>query len=99
MNQNQIWAVLVGKPVAVGVDIYSGTFKANHIAHTIGYEADPPDGVVHMNRFFVHSAYMVADNLVHEGEGHSQGFRHDHNKATSEPYGMNLAFEACAPQE
>ena len=92
----QIWARLVSKPILVGVDMYMGTFAANHFAKTIGYESVPHDGIVHMNRYFVGTAYMVADNLAHEGEGHSQGFDHLYVKATSEPYGMNAAFEACA---
>jgi hypothetical protein len=40
---------------------------------------------------------MVADNLIHEAEGHSQGFSHFKVKATSVPYGLNAAFEACSP--
>lgn len=96
LTQQQIWDKLVVGSVIVNADMYTGTWYANHISKTIGYEDTP--GTVHMNRYFVTTAYMVADNLAHEGEGHSQGFSHMGTKSTSEPYGMNDAFEACAPQ-
>lgn len=91
----QIWAKLASKPVTVAVDMFTGSWKQNHVWKTIGYEDEP--GLVHMNRWFVTTAYMVADNLVHEGEGHSQGFSHYQVKATSVPYRLNEFFEVCAP--
>jgi hypothetical protein len=39
---------------------------------------------------------MVADNLIHEAEGHSQGFHHYQVMSTSQPYGMNYAYEGCS---
>ena len=97
MTQEQIWQTLISGPVLVNADMFTGSWTQNHISHTIGYEVER--GTVHMNRYFVNSAYMVGDNLAHEGEGHSQGFGHDHIKSTSEPYGMNKAYEACAQQQ
>jgi hypothetical protein len=95
LSQQQIWDKLCSGPVAVDVDMYTGSWYQNHVTHTIGYEDEP--GVVHMNRYYVDTAYMVADNVVHEAEGHSQGFSHYQVKATSVPYGLNGAFEACSP--
>jgi len=76
-------------PTYIDVEMY----YANN--RTVGYEWYPFDGVVHMNRKFVFSVEMVADNLLHEDRGHSLEFFHDYNKSTSEPYGMNYAFEGC----
>ena len=95
LTQPQIWDKLCSGTITVDVDMYLGTWYENHVSKTIGYENEP--GTVHMNRYFVDSAYMVADNLIHEGEGHSQGFTHYGVKATSVPYGLNDAFEACSP--
>lgn len=93
----QIYAKQVANPVTVNVVMYTATWWANNVSKTIGYETDPYDGTVYMNRLRVNSAYMVGDNLMHEGEGHSQGFTHYQVKSTSEPYGMNTTFEKCAP--
>lgn len=93
----QIWQRLSTRPVSVDVEMYTGTWWENHVEKTIGWEADPWDGIVHMNRYYVTTAYMVGDNLSHEAEGHSQGFTHYQVKATSEPYGMNDIYEKCAP--
>ena len=91
----QIYELMKTTPVTVDIEMYKGNFKANYIDKTIGFENDPFDGVVHMNRHFVKTATMVADNLIHEAEGHSLGFHHYEEKSTSVPYGLNLAFEAC----
>lgn len=99
LTQQQIWDLMVKQPISVDVEMYTGDWRANHVSKTIGYENDPYDGVVHMNRYFVNSAYMVADNLVHEGEGHSQGFHHYGTFSTSDPYGQNYAFEGCSNQQ
>lgn len=95
LSQAQIWEKLCAAPVTVTVDMYLGSWYENHVSKTIGYEKEP--GTVHMNRYFVDTAYAVADNIVHEAEGHSQGFSHYSVKATSVPYGLNDAFEACSP--
>lgn len=95
LTQAQIWDKLCSGPVTIDVDMFLGTWYQNNISKTIGYEDEP--GLVHMNRYFVDTAYMVADNLIHEAEGHSQGFSHYGVKATSVPYGLNDAFEACSP--
>lgn len=99
LTQQQIWDLMVSHPVSVDVEMYTGTWSANHIAKTIGFENDPWDGIVHMNRYFVNSAFMVADNLWHEAEGHSQGFHHYGVKSSSDPYGMNYAGEGCSQSQ
>jgi hypothetical protein len=95
LTQQQIWDQLCSGPISVVVDMYMGSWYQNNVSKTIGYEDTP--GIVHMNRYFVDTAYMVADNVIHEAEGHSQGFRHDGVKSTSVPYGLNAAFEKCSP--
>jgi hypothetical protein len=99
-NQNlsgaQIYALQNSKVTTVKVVMYTGSWWANHISHTIGDENEP--STVYMNRYYVKGAYMVGDNLIHEGEGHSLGFTHYHVKSTSEPYGMNAIYESCAPK-
>jgi hypothetical protein len=95
LSQAQIYDKLASGPIAVDADMYTGSWYQNNVSRTVGYENEP--GTVHMNRYFVDSAYMVADNLIHEAEGHSQGFSHFQVKATSVPYGLNAAFEACSP--
>lgn len=95
LTQAQIWDLLCSNPVTVDLEMYTGSWYDNHVTHTVGYENEP--GVVHANRYFVDTAYMVADNLIHEAEGHSQGFSHYGVKETSVPYGLNLAFETCSP--
>lgn len=99
LTQAQIYNLTQSKPVVVKVEMYTGTYKANHISKTVGYENDPYDGWVHLNRYFVKTPLMVADNLIHEAEGHSQGFHHYGVKATSDPYGMNYALEGCSQQQ
>ena len=95
LTQTEIYDLMKNTPVVVDIEMYRGGFKANHLDKTVGYETDPYDGVVHMNRYFVNTPEMVADNVIHEGEGHSLGFHHYGVKATSVPYGTNQAFEAC----
>lgn len=90
-----IWTLLTDGPVVVNGVMYTGSWWDNHVNHTDGYENDP--GTVYVNRYFINTPYLIADVLAHEGEGHSKGFSHYYVKATSEPYGMNAVFEACAP--
>lgn len=99
LTSTQIFDLIARNPVMVDVEMYMGDWRANHIDKTIGFEYDPFDGVVHINRYFVKTAYMVGDNLVHEGEGHSQGFHHYQVHSTSQPYGMNYAYEGCSNQQ
>lgn len=77
----------------VDVEMY---YENNRV---VGFEYDPYDGVVHMNRKFVNTPYMVADNILHEDRGHGLGFHHYGTFSTSEPYGANYAFEGCTKQQ
>lgn len=95
-SPKKVWDFLVSRQVTVNVAMFSGSLKQNHVWHTIGLEDDASPGVVQMNRYYVKTAYMVADNVIHEAEGHLQGFRHNYYKPTSVPYTLNAAFEKCA---
>lgn len=92
LTQAQIYDLQASKPTYIDIEMY---YKNNG---TVGFEYDPFDGVVHMNRKFVNSAYMVGDNAIHEDRGHSLEFHHYGNHATSEPYGANYAYEGCSNQ-
>jgi hypothetical protein len=98
LSQAEVYNKIISTPMQVDVEMYTGTWKQNHVYKTVGWEADPFDGIVHMNRYFVKTARDVGDNLIHEDRGHSIGFHHYGNHATSEPYGMNYAYEGCANQ-
>jgi hypothetical protein len=91
-SQQQIYDAMTGPAVPLSVVLYDGGNRHG----TVGYENSGEPGIVHMNRFYVHSAYMVADNLLHEA-AHTRGYIHKSSKeAESVPYTMNRIFEACA---
>lgn len=98
LSDAEILDLVTTKPTHIDIEMYTGDWWANHKAKTVGYENDPFDNVVHMNRYFVNSAYMVGDNVIHEDRGHSLGFHHFGNHSTSEPYGQNYAYEGCSNQ-
>jgi hypothetical protein len=98
LSSAQVWARLVERKVVLRIAFYTGGFWANHWHKTIGKENDATPGDVFANRYFIDSPYMVAFNLVHEGEGHTQGFRHDGVKRTSVPYTLERIFRACDRQ-
>lgn len=98
LSNQQILDKQLKGPVTVNVEMFTGSFKQNYWSKTIGYEyMDEPQNL-YMNRHFVDTAFMVGDNIMHEGEGHSQGFWHNGVKSTSVPYGENDIFEECATQ-
>jgi hypothetical protein len=97
MSDDAIWSQLSTTMVSLRVVFYQGSLCANYWSKTIGYENDAQPDVSFMNRHFVTSAYLAADNMVHEAEGHTQGFRHDGEHSSSVPYQLNHFFEACAP--
>ena len=93
-SSREVFQTLTRSPqLALKVTFYDGTSKHG----TIGWD-DPGNDPnnVHMNGFFVKTAYLVADNLLHEA-AHARGFIHKSSKEyTSVPYMMNHIFEACA---
>lgn len=93
LTSAQILDLITTQVSAVNVELY---YENNR---TVGFEYDPFDGVVHMNRKWVHTPDMVADNLEHEDRGHSLGFHHYGKFSTSVPYGMNYAYEGCSQQQ
>lgn len=93
LTSAQILDKVVTQPSSVDVEMY---YENNRV---VGFEYDPFDGMVHMNRKFVDTASMVADNLEHEDRGHSLGFHHYGKFSTSVPYGMNYAYEGCSQQQ
>lgn len=98
MSQSGIYELQASKPTHIDIEMFNGSYKQNYVWRTVGYENDPFDGVVHMNRHFVKTAYDVGDNVIHEDRGHSLDFRHDYVKSTSVPYGANYAYEGCSNQ-
>jgi len=94
LSNAQIYEKFCSKVVTVKIVVYTGTWWANHVSKTIGYENEP--GVIYVNRYFVNTSYLFADNLIHEGLGHSLDFSHYQTKSTSVPYQLNKIFEAIA---
>jgi hypothetical protein len=62
----------------------------------VGWDRPSDPDLVHMNRAFVNTPFMVADNLLHEA-AHARGYRHKSaTEYSSVPYTMNRIFEGCA---
>ena len=81
--------------VVLNLAWFDGSWWQNHWLRTIGYDRPRDPTTVHMNRYFVNSSYMVADNLLHEA-AHARGYEHVSAKeASSVPYSMNRIFEEC----
>jgi hypothetical protein len=88
----QIYTTMTDGVRRLEIEFYDGGTKH----HTVGSEDPRRPGIVRMNRHYVDSAYMVADNLLHEA-AHVRGYSHKSSKeAESVPYTMNRIFEACA---
>lgn len=96
LSNAQIYQKLCDNPITIDVNVYSGSYIANHFNHTVGYETVP--GIVNVNRYFVSTPYEFADNIIHEAMGHSQGFSHFTVKETSVPYTLNRIFEAVCKE-
>lgn len=94
LRNDQIYDLFCSKIVEIDVEMYLGSWWTNHVSKTIGYEDEP--GKVYCNRYFVKTAYMIGDNLIHEGLGHSMGFSHYGVKSTSVPYILNAIYEKIA---
>jgi hypothetical protein len=91
-SPQQVYGTMTDGVRPLEIEFYDGG-----TAHrTIGSEDPRWPGIVRMNRHYVKSVYMVADNLLHEA-AHVRGYIHISSKeAESVPYTMNRIFEACA---
>lgn len=98
MSNQQVYDLAVNKsPVAVDFTMFTGTWKQNHLWHTMGYEDDNHPNVCFANRHFIRSKEVCASLLLHETM-HILGFHHKHDKATSVPYTMNRIYDAVAAE-
>ena len=96
-TNEQIYKAFTTQSIVVNVDDYTGSWKANHVSKTMGYENG--DGYVHANRVFVYEAIGMASLILHE-VAHQLGFRHiSPNESTSIPYTMNRIFELINKQQ
>lgn len=95
MDNIQIYALLAMAPKKVNAEMYDGSWWENYMSKTMGY--DVGDGTVYMNRFYADTTAIVRALIVHEGEGHGNGFRHDGTKSTSVPYKLGDFMDDCAP--
>jgi hypothetical protein len=93
LTNQQIYDLQSQKPITFGVNIFSGSFAQNYIYKTMGY--DIGDGVVYMNRHFANTPEIMGSLMIHEAEGHGNGFHHYQVFATSVPYKMNDFFTLC----
>lgn len=87
LSNEQIYSLLASKPIVIGVSMFDGTLKQNYFYKTMGL--DRGDGVVYANRHFVEDAETMASLMIHEAEGHGQGFHHYNVKSSSVPYQFN----------
>lgn len=77
------------------VSFYTGDLISNYGWRTVGYETENDRTTVHMNRHFVHDAFWVASNLLHEA-AHTFEYRHKSARQhDSVPYAMNAIFDRC----
>lgn len=95
LSNQQIFELLAKKPMLANVEIFDGSWKQNYVWKTMGI--DQGDGVVYVNRFFLSTDLVLASLIMHEDEGHQNGFHHssstDYN---SIPYSINrIAEEDC----
>jgi len=96
LTNQQIYDLVSTAQVTIDVEMYMGSWYANHISKTVGYEDEP--GKVYMNRYFVYTSYNMGSTLLHEAMGHSLGFTHNGVKSTSVPYKFNDFFDLCAKE-
>lgn len=97
LTNEQIYKAFTTQRIIVNIDDYTGSWRANNMSHTMGYENG--DGYVHMNRVFVHDALVMGSLILHE-VAHMLGFRHlSASESTSIPYTMNQIFDTITSQQ
>lgn len=96
LDASQIYDLFTSKKVRINVTMFYGSYMQNYVYKTMGY--DIGDGVVYANRFFVQDPATLGSLIIHEAQGHGQGFHHDGKKETSVPYTLNKIFEECYTQ-
>lgn len=94
LTNTQIYDLIASKKMSVKVQMFTGNFYQNYIAKTMGI--DKGNGIVYINRFFVKDADEMASLILHEAEGHGQGFHHYDVKSTSVPYSLNSIYDKCS---
>jgi len=98
LTPDAIYDLSVGKsPIAVDFTMFTGSFKQNHIWHTMGYEDARYPTVCFANRHFIQDPSTCASLILHETM-HILGFTHYGRKDTSVPYTMNRIFESVSAQ-
>lgn len=90
----KIYELLSSKKIKGNITFFYGTFYQNHIAKTVGI--DKGTGVVFANSYYVGDSDTLASLILHEAEGHGQGFHHYGVKETSVPYSLNSIYDECA---
>lgn len=95
LTNQQIYDLISSEKKVVGVTIFNGTIWQDDAYHTEGY--DVGDGIVYANRYYINTAYLMGDVLIHEW-AHQWLFTHYYVKATSVPYQFNGFYENCLPQ-
>lgn len=93
LTNGQIYNLIASKKMMVKIEMFNGSFYQNHIAKTMGI--DKGDGIVYANRYFIKDAETLGSLILHEAEGHGQGFHHYETKSTSVPYTLNAIYDKC----
>lgn len=96
LSNQQIYDLFTKTKLLVNVDMFDGSWKQNHVWHTMGYE-DPNDDFVHANRYFIQDALTMGSLILHELSHEPLGFHHNSaSDSSSVPYTMNRIFESVA---
>jgi hypothetical protein len=94
MTQAQIYALLSKAPMELTVEIFDGSWKENHVWHTVAYEGTGAQ--IRLNRYYLGDDTSISATEIHERGGHGNGFQHEGVKSQSVPYGLQWAMEGCA---
>jgi len=96
-NQQIIDLMVSSSPVSVGFTMFTGSFKQNHLTHTMGYEDPQQPDICFANRHFIQDKDTCASLILHETM-HVLGFSHLGAKDTSVPYTMNRIYDTVSQQ-
>lgn len=93
LSNAQIYQSFCEKVISVKLVMYTGSWWANKVSKTVGYEDANFPGTIFSNRYFVYTSFSVASNLLHE-VAHVLGYSHSSPKEKSSvPYSMSRILE------
>ena len=93
LSPGGVYALISKAPSELSVEIFNGSFWDNYWNRTIAFEGTGSQ--IRLNRHFLGTAESIGATYVHERLGHGYGFTHYGSKASSVPYQLQYALEAC----